>query len=476
MVAAAVLVLVAVAGGTVLLIGDDGPDAVTVTGPDETAAPLQGEWQLAALLESGERQPTDSGAAIVVDGDTLRVVDDGCGNGSQATLHNGVVGDPGPVTLIGCTNDAAARVGSLFWQALGQNPTYEVHDDELWLLNDGNSGLIFDRASPSLKSPAVSVATEGLGPVIASVSPLAPSPQGWFEHTITLENTAADTVYLQDFRSGNMLGNREVAVATEGCGYGAAGDEPAAMGCQFDYRPIALEPGGSHTVTVTLWRDLAGMNPPGDGPFIWEIAIDRSDEPFTHTEQTGAPGTLIITYENLTASQPPAAETTEAPLASYLVSDQSISELFPELPRTDGSARGGYVTVPTDSFGGPSANAIRGVRRVWGASYSHRFDEPVEDIVISVSSTAIELPTSEDATRGAEQITNQAVSEGSAPLTTASPFQAFCQPPAGADTRSCVAVATIGHSLIVVDLNYAGDPQPTQSFSSLVDAAATRLG
>lgn len=300
--AAAVLAIAALAAGGLALIGDES-ESVTVAGPDESQAAdgLDGLWRVVSTVDDGERQPAEGTANLRFDGDGVQG-SDGCNNRIVTTFADGVVVPPKVRTQVGCPDDVARVEADLFWAGLGQ--PVEVRDGELWLLSGDGDGLVFSRVGegrelPAEAEPTVTVAVDGLGPVEATVSPLTASEQGWLQHTVTLTNTGTETVHLQDFRTGTMLGDRQVAVATDGCGHGFSGDEPVMMGCNRDYRPVTIEAGGTHTFTVTLWRDLAGMNPVGDAPYEWSVSVDRRDTPFEQPDQTGTTGNLLLTYDDL---------------------------------------------------------------------------------------------------------------------------------------------------------------------------------
>lgn len=158
-------------------------------------------------------------------------------------------------------------------------------------------------------APTVSVSVAGMGPLDASVSPLGPSGTGWLEHTVTLENTGDSTVYVRDLRKGTFLGDTEVATATQGCGYGP--DSPLGLRCVTDLRVVTVDPGGTHTFTVALWRDLPGMNPVGDGPYDWGLPVSYSTEVLTEPDDAGTTGTVTLTYENLASELPDGVERTK---------------------------------------------------------------------------------------------------------------------------------------------------------------------
>lgn len=149
---------------------------------------------------------------------------------------------------------------------------------------------------------SVTVDGENLGSLRISTSPLRPAGvQAWLEHSVTLENVGSEDVHLDDFRQGQFLGEREVAVATEGCGYRSPAGAPVTMACRLDYRPITLAPGAEHQFAVRLWRGLAGMTAVGDDSYTWRLRIKLGSEAFTHPNEPGTDATIVVTYEHLGA-------------------------------------------------------------------------------------------------------------------------------------------------------------------------------
>lgn len=181
--------------------------------------------------------------------------------------------------------------------------------------SEDEQGPVGAEARPG--EPVVTVQGRDLGPLQVTSTPLQPAePDGSLAHTVTLMNTGGTVVHLNDFRSGAFIGEREVLVATEGCGYGGVELGQVSPGCQLDYRPVTISPGEQHRFTVTLWHSLAGMNPPTAQRYRWQLELQLGDEPFDHPDQVGDEGQLMLEYD-LSGSEPsadlPAVEEGPAP-------------------------------------------------------------------------------------------------------------------------------------------------------------------
>ncbi|MCO8129353.1 META domain-containing protein [Acidimicrobiia bacterium EGI L10123] len=165
--AAAVLAVLALAGGGLTLAGDDS-DSVTVAGPDEsqTGDELNGLWHVVSTVDDGERQPAEGTANLRFDGDRVQG-DDGCGNKIETALDKGTIVVPSVRTDQGCESVPGAREADRLWALLGQ--PVELRDGELWLVADDGDGLVFalpdptptERASPVGDWELVSVSADG---------------------------------------------------------------------------------------------------------------------------------------------------------------------------------------------------------------------------------------------------------------------------------------------------------------------------
>lgn len=151
----------------------------------------------------------------------------------------------------------------------------------------------------------VTVNIEGLEGVAVSSSALMAAEDAWFEHTLTLENTGDQRLVLGAPSDGQMLGNDEIAVGVGGCGWYSglahsdAAEEDALMSCASVYQTLVLEPGGSQNIQIKAWRDLPGMNPVGDGPHTWEIALAPERGPAG--DEPEAWGTVTVTYTDVSS-------------------------------------------------------------------------------------------------------------------------------------------------------------------------------
>lgn len=161
-----------------------------------------------------------------------------------------------------------------------------------------------DSGQQHAAGPTVRVEAAGLPNVDITTSPLrqsgAAESGGWLDHTVTMENTGPDPLHLNDFRTGTVLGDREVLAATDGCGYGSVLSEPAVPACRQNYQPVTIDPGATYQFDVTLWRDLDGMNPVTVGSYRWRIEIRVGPEPFADPRTpSGEVATLTVHYDGL---------------------------------------------------------------------------------------------------------------------------------------------------------------------------------
>lgn len=217
-------------------------------------------------------------------------------------------------------------------------------------LFDGDGGIDHVTAGPdvnesetSVTTPgaAVSVRTERLGPIDVETSELRPAAEsGFAEHILTFTNTSANTIYVDDLRTGAQLVSPQAdtadgLVGTEGCGYGVGAEGVAINSCRRDYRPVGrLDPGDTATVNVTLWDDLPGLGRLGSGPYTFRFRVDYRDTPYTTMADSGTIGDVVVTYERLDAlADPP----TEASSSSTDGEVKAFCAALEGLDQTDGT-------------------------------------------------------------------------------------------------------------------------------------------
>jgi hypothetical protein len=151
----------------------------------------------------------------------------------------------------------------------------------------------------------VTVTTTDLGSLHVTASELVPSETAWLEHTITIQNTGIETVYVDDHRTGSFLGPpagpRQLVVGDEGCGYGsgAEGEPVVAPACRLDRRDLVLEPGEQVTTRVALWRDLPGLRPVTSESFEFRQVLRYDTHGFIDPERRPVEGQLTLTYRDL---------------------------------------------------------------------------------------------------------------------------------------------------------------------------------
>jgi len=100
----------------------------------------------------------------------------------------------------------------------------------------------------------------------------------WLTHSVELTNRGSVSVFVSQSQRSVMLGDPpSLVVGTQYCGYtGDGAQRPIQAGAclAIGRRAREIEPGGTMRFQLTLWRDLAGLAPLGDGPYIFELPLD----------------------------------------------------------------------------------------------------------------------------------------------------------------------------------------------------------
>lgn len=202
-----------------------------------------------------------------------------------------------------------------------------------------------------------------LGQLAVSSTPLRPALNGWREHILSLTNEGAETIYVDDTRSGQLLAEGALLVSDEGCGYGRANaGGPIVPGlCEQYYRSIEIAPGESIDLRVTAQRDLPGMAPLNSTTVNWNRPIRWDVAPFQAGESRhGTDGHVSITYafEPLNGTEVLVTAITERrPVALGLATNQPALEQLWSSINTEASVpvvaldERFVVSITTDSGG-----------------------------------------------------------------------------------------------------------------------------
>jgi hypothetical protein len=140
------------------------------------------------------------------------------------------------------------------------------------------------------------------------VGPVGAGDTSWRVHDLTLTNTSAERLLLDDARFSRLLPGEQLFVGM-GCGYGIV-DGRVTEACFASYSPRMLAAGQSTTYAVALWRDLPGMSALTSGRYALEVPLRlRATEPFDGGEDSDGASTAVVTltYAVTERGDPPAA-------------------------------------------------------------------------------------------------------------------------------------------------------------------------
>jgi hypothetical protein len=166
----------------------------------------------------------------------------------------------------------------------------------------------------AIDEPTVKVSVEpsNLWPIVVSVGPARAAPRNdarpWVQHELVFENTGARPVQFADTRTSAFIGpsghRRRLLAADEGCGYGAETrtSRIEAGVCLLYLDAFAVKPHASITRTVTLFKELRGMEPLTAGTYIFKRVIRFRVGHETPDEGTGRTAVLRLVYEIETAA------------------------------------------------------------------------------------------------------------------------------------------------------------------------------
>jgi hypothetical protein len=173
----------------------------------------------------------------------------------------------------------------------------------------------FSREQPSGEQPEqvfdgwtveVSIAPGTVGPIALDVGRVRTAGSSfshpWIQHAVEFHNQGNRPVFFRDTRGSLFLegaGGRALLAADEGCGYERRGKKPVRPGaCLLYLDAFDIRPGSTARRTVTLFKELRGMEPLAPGRYLWDKVIRFS---------VGSPdarvrtATIRLTYELLSA-------------------------------------------------------------------------------------------------------------------------------------------------------------------------------
>jgi hypothetical protein len=148
----------------------------------------------------------------------------------------------------------------------------------------------------------VSFESSDLGPITVSVGPMRRvrpnDSRAWVEHDLVFANTGDRPVTFADSRRGALLGPRGnplLLAADQGCGY-APHDGRIELACLMYLDIPTVEPQSALTRTVTLWKDLPGMEPLKAGTYVFRKTLRFKDGHKPPAEGAGRTATLRLVY------------------------------------------------------------------------------------------------------------------------------------------------------------------------------------
>jgi hypothetical protein len=127
----------------------------------------------------------------------------------------------------------------------------------------------------------VSVEPHTIGPLALAVGSPRAAPvsdsRPWIQHTVEFHNRGDRLVRFHDTRTSGFLrraGRPVLLVADEGCGYGKPRKKPVEPGaCLLYLDEFMVRPGATVRRTMTLFKDLRGMEPVAPGTYVWDKVI-----------------------------------------------------------------------------------------------------------------------------------------------------------------------------------------------------------
>lgn len=174
------------------------------------------------------------------------------------------------------------------------------------------AAVVPDYAGSALDEPAelgrwtidVSLSRRRIGPLRLTTTPARRAPSSsshpWIQHDVRITNMSERKVSLSDTRTSRYLEGpveRALLGADEGCGYGfSEGQQGIDVGVCALYLDIpTLRPGRTIKRTITLFKDLDGMQPLEAGTYTFPKKVKFK---VGHRPQRTRPLTVIYDIEH----------------------------------------------------------------------------------------------------------------------------------------------------------------------------------
>lgn len=160
-----------------------------------------------------------------------------------------------------------------------------------------------ERPAPSFDgwTIRVSLDPDSVGPLKLAVGPLTSAPETdshpWVQHDVKFINRGDRLVRFEDTRTSGFIrsaGRPVLLVADEGCGYEKRAKRVKPGACLLYLDAFTIRAGSSARRTITLFKDLRGMEPLAAGTYRWNKVIRFRVGPPDAPVRTA---TIRLTYE-----------------------------------------------------------------------------------------------------------------------------------------------------------------------------------
>lgn len=163
---------------------------------------------------------------------------------------------------------AVGAVGALVLVGSATLLAVTVEDDEPTVVADDEGAPTTSGAVGVGPSVVAEVASSQVAGLRITSSATRPAANAWLEHDLLLVNDSEETVVIRLHPRSDIVkvdAAPVLLVGDDGCGYGTTGGVVTTACRSVGRPPIELEPGQTHSATITLWRDLPGFAdlPPG---------------------------------------------------------------------------------------------------------------------------------------------------------------------------------------------------------------------